>query len=98
VSFDTAVADSDTASVRTVVQTFISLVDAPAKKKAGEWGGCPFGKTVLGDDECAKDYFDTWLGKGEWQENMSGKENMNYSSFMFRSGDKNISKNTRPTW
>jgi hypothetical protein len=99
VSFDNAVADSDTDRVRTVVQTFISLVDAPAKKKAGKWGGCPLGKTVLGDNECAKDYFDSvWLGKGEWQEGMSGKENMNYSSFMFRGGDKNISKNTKVTW
>jgi hypothetical protein len=99
VSFNSAVGESDTDTVRTVVQTFISVVDAPAKKKAGEWGGCPFGKFVLGDDPCAKNYFTSvWLAKDEWQAGMSGKENMNYSSFMFIGGDKNIRKSTRPMW
>lgn len=91
--------DADTAAVRTVVQTYISLVDAPAKKKAGKWDGCKFGKTVLGTDACAKDYFTSvWFANGEWQGGKSGKENMNYSSYMLCGGDKKITKNTKPSW
>lgn len=99
VSFDRAVGDSDTNAVRTVAQTFISVADAPAKKKAGKWDGCPSGKFVLGNDPCAKDYFvSVWIAKDEWQAGKSGKENMNYSSYMFLGGDKGITKSTRPVW
>lgn len=99
VSFNEAVAHADTELVRTTVQTYIAMVDAPAKKIQGEWEGCPFGKTVLGDDPCARDYFvSCWLARDEWQSHMSGKENMNYSSYMFRGGAKEITKHTRLTW
>ncbi|MEZ4870506.1 MAG: hypothetical protein R3C14_54760 [Caldilineaceae bacterium] len=99
VPFRQAVHGADTDAVRTVVQSYISLIDAPSKKKAGKWDGCKFGKTVLGDDPCAKDYFvSCWLAKDEWQTGQSGKENMNYSSYMFCGGEKEITKNTRLTW
>lgn len=97
VSFDKAVQDSDTDAARTVVQTYISMVHAPSTKK--NWGGCPFGKTVLGDSSCAKDYFlDQWLANDEWQKNESGKDNMNHSSFMFRAGEKTLTKSCVPSW
>src|SRR5262245_32993288 len=97
VSFDSAVGDSDTDTVRTGAQLYISTVHAPSTNK--EWGHCPLGKTVLGDDPCAEDYFlSMWLDNGEWQTTMSGKENMNYSSYQIRSGDKQITKNTKPSW
>ncbi len=96
ISFDSAVENADTDAVRTVAQSFISLVDAPAKKKSGKWGGCSFGKTVLGDDLCAKDYFvSVWIDKDEWQVGKSGKENMNHSSFMVLGGDTKITKNIK---
>ena len=99
VSFDSAVGDSQTDAVRTVVQTFLSVYDAPAQKKKDKWGGCPLGKFVLGDDPCAKDYFTScWIADDEWQKGQSGKDNMNYSSYMFRGGDKSITKNTTPHW
>jgi hypothetical protein len=97
VSFDEAVKNADTDAVRTAAQLYIANVHAPSTKK--DWGGCPFGKTVLGDAPCAKDYFTSeWIADDEWQAGKSGKENMNHSSFMFRGGDKYITKNTKPTW
>lgn len=97
VSFESAVGTSDTNAVRTVTQTYISLVHAPSTNK--QWGKCPFGSTVLGDKPCARDYFDEmWLSNGEWQANKSGKDNMNHSSFMFRGGDKHLTKNMPPVW
>ena len=99
VAFEDAVKGADTDAVRTVAQTYISLVDAPRQKKAGKWGGCSFGKTVLGDDPCARDYFlSCWIDKGEWDPKKSGKENMNASSRMIITGDGNLTKNSRPTW
>jgi hypothetical protein len=99
VSFDRAVGDADTDVVRTVVQTYLAYVDAPAQKKAGKWGGCKFGKTVLGDDECAKEYFTKCWALGDlWQAGKSGKEMMNISSFKFRGGDKTLTKNSVPKW
>jgi len=97
ISFDEAVGNADTDAVRTVVQLYIANVHAPSTKK--HWGGCPFGKFVLGDDPCAKNYFTSeCIAKDEWQAGKSGKENMNYSSYMFRGGDKYITKNTKPSW
>jgi hypothetical protein len=99
VPFNEALRGADTDLVRTASQTYIAFVDAPAKKKQGASDGCSFGNTVLGDKPCAKDYFvSCWGMAGEWQEDMSGKENMNYSSYMFRGGDIDITKNTRPYW
>jgi hypothetical protein len=99
VPFKQAIRDSDTALVRTASQTYIAFVDAPAKKKQGQWDGCSFGNTVLGDKPCARDYFASCWGLGDvWQADMSGKENMNYSSYMFCGGDVQITKSTRPHW
>lgn len=97
VSFEDAVDKSNTATSRTLVQTYISMVHAPSIKK--KWGGCPLLKTVLGDHECAKNYFiDQWLTDDEWQKTMSGKENMNYSSEMVTSGEKTLTKKDVPRW
>jgi len=99
VSFERAVRDADTDLVRTAVQTYISIVDAPAKKKADKWCGCPLLKTVLGDDPCAKEYFKKcWELGDDWQQGKSGKEMMNYSSFKLIEGNKDITKNSRPKW
>lgn len=99
VSFNDAVANADTDLMRTAAQTYIAMADAPAQKQKNRWAGCGFGQTVLGDDPCARDYFvSCWLAADEWQAGMSGKENMNYSSYMFRGGEKHITKNTRLTW
>src|SRR5262249_35905618 len=63
-----------------------------------EWGNCPLGKTVLGDDPCAKDYFlSMWLDNGEWQAKLNRKEKINHSSYLIRSGEKQITKNTKPS-
>lgn len=92
VPFEKAVYDSNTASARTVMETLI-LADASSSNKV--WGNCPFLKTVLGDDPCAKDYFCTiWHIDDVWQKGKSGKENMDYSSFMFTPGA-NITKNDK---
>lgn len=99
ISFDHAVGNSQTDAVRTVVQTFLSTVDAPEQKLLNKWDGCPFGKFVLGDDPCARDYFvSRWLADDEWQRGQNGKENMNYSSYMFRGGDKHMTKTSVPHW
>ncbi len=97
VTFENAVRASDTAASRTVVQTYISTIHAPSTK--GQWGGCPFGKFVLGSHSCAKDYFvDQWLSEDQWQPNKNGKENMNFSSRMFIGGDRNLTKSQTPSW
>lgn len=94
-----ALNEADTATSRTVVQTYI-IADAVYKHKVkGSWDGCPTLKTVLGDDDCAKDYFTKfWLDKDEWQRGKSGKDNMNYSSQMCINGNDGIQKNDVPTW
>ena len=96
VSFNNAVSNSDTSFVRTSTQTYI-LGDSTATRN--QWGGCPLLQTVLGSNECAKDYFVTqWLDNSEWQNGKSGKDNMNHSSTMIISGDKNLTKNSNPRW
>lgn len=96
VSFDAAVENADTASVRTVAQTYISTVHAPSHNK--EWGNCPPFVFVLGDNSCAKDYFRTMWIHDDWVDGKSGKDNMNQSSFMMRAGEKMLTKNSRPSW
>ena len=99
VSFEDAVRGSDTDLVRTASQTYIRFVDAPQQEKQGVWDGCPGLNSVLGDHPCAKDYFDErWGLDSEWQADLSGKDNMNHSSFMVIGGDRSITKNTKPTW
>lgn len=108
ISFDQAVGEADTDAVRTAGQLYIT---GHALSTRGVWGGCPLGKTVLGSDSCAKDYFLRWRGRDpetgkwggwldneEWQSDKNGKENMNYSSYMFRGGDKYITKDYKPSW
>lgn len=98
VDYEDCYEESDSAASRTVVQTYI-LGDAKVKKIAGKWCGCPFAKTVLGTHECACDYFTTfWLSKSEYQNDLSGKENMNRSSEFIIGGDKSLTKNSKPTW
>lgn len=93
-----ALNEADTAASRTIVQTYLSTIDAPSTRE--EWGECPFGKFVLGDDPCAKKYFTKrWpLSSDEWQKNKNGKENMNYSSQMCIKGDEDLKKNDVPSW
>jgi len=100
VSFNDAVANADTAAVRTVVQTFIAVVDAKKEKnKPGGFNGCPLGSFVTGDGPCAREYFvPHWLAADEWQAVVSGKDNMNYSSYMARSGDTFMTKHSVPSW
>lgn len=91
-----ALEDADTAASRTLAQTYILSL---AKKTNDDWGGCPFPSTVLGDHACAKKYFlFAWLADSEWQNNKSGKENMNYSSDMLIKGDRSLTKHKKPTW
>ena len=52
-------------------------MQAHATKTRGQWGGCPFGKTILGKHDCARAYFDVWYDPGEWQAGMSGKRTWN---------------------
>jgi hypothetical protein len=75
---------------RTLVQGYI-LVDSVASR--GQWGGCDRGKTVLSRSECARRYFEwAWFvdDSNEWQNNLSGKKNMNYSSIKIVSGNQNL--------
>lgn len=96
VSFSKAIADSDTSFVRTAGQTYI-LGDASATNS--QWGRCPFGATVLGGNDCAKDYFVTqWIDRSEWMNGRSGKENMNNSSALVVKGSGNLTKNSNPNW
>jgi len=86
---------ADTAYIRTICQTYI-LGDALARKRAGKFGGCSFGNTVLGKKSCAREYFvPRWLRSSEWRPNLSGKQNMNYSSQMITSGSTTVTKNSR---
>lgn len=96
VNFDSAVVNADTNFIRTAAQVYIQA-DATATRN--QWGGCPLFQTVLGNHDCAKDYFmDSWLDPAEWDNSKSGKDNMNKSSFMFRGGEKTLTKNSRPRW
>jgi hypothetical protein len=97
VGFGSAVEGSDTAAVRTAAQLYIANVHAPSHNS--QWGHCSFGSFVTGDSKCAKEYFSAMWGlDSEWQGGLSGKENMNYSSYMLREGSTTLTKNTRPTW
>jgi len=89
VLFEKAVYDSNTESARSVMEALIAA-DAASQLFPKDWDKCPFGSTVLGDKPCAKSYFcanSNWgIDEDEWQEGMSGKEFMNYSSYMFTPG------------
>lgn len=98
-SFEKSVGDADTAAVRTVVQTFLAVGDAPASKKAGVWSGCKLGQTVLGDSGCQKEYFaKRWGLDTAWMAGMDGKQIMNHSSYKLIAGDRAINAHTLPRW
>jgi hypothetical protein len=89
-TFSTAVREAVTKTIRTPVQAYL-IVDAAGRLK--EWGGkvCP---QVLGKGQPAEDYFrECWLGD-YWSEGKSGKQNMNYASFMVIEGDRKTTKST----
>jgi hypothetical protein len=97
VSIKSALKTSNTSASRTLVQTYLAMVHAPANNK--HWGKCKLGQTVLGDSDCAKEYFTwKWLSNSQWQSGKSGKDNMNYSSTWRTDGDSSITKNTKPSW
>lgn len=86
-TFGAAVSGAITPLVRTTVQGYI-LADALARRE--EWGKCSFPNTVLGSTQCSEDYFrKCWVGD-DYQEGKSGKEQMNYSSFMVQTGNKGL--------
>jgi len=95
VLFEKAVYDSNTESSRSVMQALIAA-DAISELSPKDWDKCPPLSTVLGDKPCAKSYFlARWLNNGEWQEGESGKENMNYSSYMFTPGTLQFTKSNK---
>jgi hypothetical protein len=90
VGFGEALRASNTESSRSVMQALIAG-DAISKFNFEK---CPFGKTVLGDHACARSYFDrNWLAADEWEHDKSGAENMDYSSYMFRVGLTDLTRN-----
>ena len=96
VSVDQALNKANTESSRTVMQSLVQA-DAASQLSPDNWDKCPIGRSVLGSHSCAKSYFtNVWtMSNYEWQNNDSGKENMNYSSYKFRPGDKTLTKNRR---
>lgn len=96
-SVQAAINYANTGSSRTASQTLM-LVQAKASKK--KWGGCPFGKTILGKDDCAKAYFKYAYGVSgkEWPVGYGGKQYMNYSSTLLCSGSKNLTKKAKLSW
>lgn len=94
-TFAEACKAADNKSSRTAVQTYLAMVDAPSTRD--EWGKCPFGKTILGKHNCAKKYL-TKRWTVDWRKGRSGKQNINYSSHKVISGDRKITKRSKPTW
>lgn len=89
-TFGAALHRSDTKAIHTPVHAYIAA-DAMASRK--KWGGCPFGRTVLGRHECAQRYFeDQWMNSGDWCPGQTGKQNMNYSSRMIVSGNRRVTR------
>jgi hypothetical protein len=74
------------------------LAHAAATRK--HWGGCPIGRTILGDNPCAKEYFvKTWYEReSDYHDNLDGRENMNFGSVKVVAGSGGITKNSHPTW
>jgi hypothetical protein len=98
VDYQEALGRADTAVSRTLVQTYLATMDAPAHRE--EWGGCPIGRHVLGDHPCAKAYFTRrWgLTEDEWDDSLSGKDNMHRSSARIVAGQGTLTKSDTPTW
>lgn len=96
-SVSSALKAADTASSRTVVQTLYILPHALGSRK--KWGGCPFGKTVLGKNSGAKNYFGKMWGMtgSKYKTTTSGKKNMNISSKMKIAGSASIRRTKKTT-
>ena len=88
-----ALTASNTTSSRTAAQTYIV---AHSNTKFN-FRKCIPGSSVLGTRPCAASYFDAnWGLKGaKFNTSKSGKDNMNISSFMLHSGNRNITKNIK---
>ena len=83
-SVASALSRSNTATSRTIVQTYIQTDALTSLKK---WGGKVWSSNELGKTKAAKKYFTyRWLDTKEWRSGKSGKDNMNYSSAMLRRG------------
>ena len=97
VSFQAALNESDTAASRALVHTAMA---AHATGTRGQWGGCPVGRTVLGDNPCAKKYFTTmwYIRESDFRDDLNGRENMNFGSEKIVAGAGGLTKNSRPTW
>jgi hypothetical protein len=95
VSYSSALDVADTSTVRTLVQ---AALEVHAKGCLKQWGGKIWDLNILGNGKAAEKYFTgMWLSEKEWQDDRSGKENMNYSSEKFIVGDgKHITK--KSTW
>lgn len=97
VKVKSAIDSSNTSASRTIVQTYLAVIHAPSHNK--DWGSCKLFQTVLGDSDCAKEYFcHYWLSGSEWQSSRNGKDNMSYASTWLIDGDSSITKNTKPAW
>ncbi len=97
VTFQEALNKSDTAPSRALVHTAML---AHALGTRGKWGGCPVGRTILGDHSCAKKYFvDSWYEReSDYHDNLDGRENMNFGSTKVVAGTGSITKSSRPSW
>lgn len=96
-TFKNAVKNSDTASSRTVIQAAIIGMGQFASYSPR----CLIPQMVLNKTNCAAAYFrKRWFVKPkEYDTNKSGKQNMNYSSFMMISEKiPNLRKTSRPSW
>ena len=91
----TAYREANTASSRTAVQTYIVGLAATSDKT--EWGGCGLGNTPLGKKPCAKRFFvyKNYFNPDEWEDTLSGKQNMNRASEMLIIGERRLSKNSK---
>jgi hypothetical protein len=99
VGYGRALRASNTPTVRSLVQ---SGMVAHSKGCLRDWGGKVWDVNILGNGEAAKNYFTKvgWIRKKNWQDQMSGKENMNASSEKLVPDGSNtrITKGTVPTW
>lgn len=96
VNYPAAIRNSDTATIRSMVQ--LGLI-AHSKTCLREWGGKVWNINILGKGNASEKYFlAKWLDKDEWDDNKSGKENMNYSSYKYIAGNDKITKKTVPSW
>ena len=89
-TFADALAESDTAAIRTAAQTFI-LGDALSRLK--EWNGTVFSApTILGKNKASERYFtQCWL-ESDYDPKLSGKGNMNRASEMIVEGNRALTR------